>query len=129
VWSGEFWVEVADDGAWIAHGDLDVGLELHPGTIECGVAFLKNPTHGMEGNALTLFNGWEDVVENETVAVTTQPVEITQASTLIVWQGDALGSKLVLQIVRSTGEHLRELDVEEVEAIAQLDDGGLELKS
>ena len=117
----EFGVEVADDCAWIAHGDLDVGLELHPGTIECGVAFLKNSAHGMKGNALTLLNDRENVVENETVVVSTQPVEITQASTLIVGQRDALRGKLVLQVVRSAGEHLHELDVEEVKAIAELD--------
>ena len=41
-------MEVADEGWWIADGNLDVGLEFDSRAVERGFAFQKNAAHGVK---------------------------------------------------------------------------------
>jgi len=123
VWSSGFAIEVADDRSRGTHGDLDVGLEFDARPLECLIPFLKNATHGMVGEMFPAFDFRYHIVEEITISFTPQPVKIVCSGALICWQGDALSGKTVLQIAGSAGELLRELDIEQIEAVAKLNDG------
>ena len=114
--------EVADECTGIADSDLDVGFEFDAGTAKGGLAFLKDAANGMEGAALHCLNVRDDGVEDKTVAVAAEPVEVAGAGVLVVRKAAALKIEFIFESRRLKAELFGETHIKEVEAIAKLDD-------
>ena len=77
----------------------------------------------MEGAVIDPFHFWNHGVENEAVAVAAEPVEVASAGGFVVREAAALHFQSLLKAGGLPGEFFGEADIEEVEAVAELDDG------
>ena len=78
------WAEVADEGAWVANRDLDVGFEFDTCAVEGWLALLKDATHGVEVAIVEAFHERDDRIQYEAIAVAAKPVEIADSGSLVV---------------------------------------------
>ena len=118
-----FGAKVADDGARVADGNLDVRFAFDACAIKGGDTFLKNSAHRLECAAFVLLDGGNCGVEHEAISVTFEPIEIASPGGLIFRQCFALGTEDLDDGFRRVREQICGADIKQIEAVAERDDG------
>lgn len=115
--------KVADDGAWVTDGDLDVGFELDACALERGRTFLEDAVHGVELTPPMALDCRDGILQHEAVTLPAQPITIPGAHALVPRKLDALVGHRLLQIGGVSGECMGKADIEQIKAGSELNHG------
>ena len=102
---------------------MNVRLKFDARTFKGRFALLEHAAHGVKRAVVNVADDGDGVVEHEAVAVAFEPVVIALARAFVFGKGLALRGEFLRKDAGDGREFGGKADVEQVEAVAELDDG------